>query len=211
MYIDKSILENMAEWMRGRSDIPQGWIYLGDDKERYLLGQPGRWNMLVFGVNPSSAVPGKKHEDPTIRRVRALTAAAGYDGWIMSNLYPMITPHPEKLPEKADPVLLAMNISVLRALQETYHIAAVWAAWGDSINTRFYLGNALYDIVEVLNGDFEWYRCGSLTRNRNPRHPLYRRGNEGFEWFPVSDYAAFWRYAGISDVSARAVCRDDRD
>ena len=49
-----------------------GWIYLGNTDERYILGQPGRRNMLVFGVNPSTAVPGK--DDPTIRKVRKLTA-----------------------------------------------------------------------------------------------------------------------------------------
>ncbi len=80
MRIDKRILENMADWMRERSDIPQGWIYLGDGRERYLLRQPGKRNMLVFGVNPSNATPGVEHDDPTIRKVRKLTASAGYDG-----------------------------------------------------------------------------------------------------------------------------------
>lgn len=211
MHIEADILENMADWMRNRPDIPQGWIYLGDGKERYLLGQPGKRNMLVFGVNPSSAVPGEENDDPTIRKVRKLTASAGYGGWIMANLYPAVTPHPAELSGEADPVLLDRNISVLKALQRAYRIDAVWAAWGDAIDTRFYLGDVLYDIQEALDGDFEWYRCGSLTRNGNPRHPLYRRGDEDFAWFPVADYAANWRYAGACDAFVIPVRGGDCD
>ena len=77
MRIDSRIFDNMSDWMEGREDIPEGWIYLGDDTERYILGQPGKRNMLVFGVNPSTATPGDNNIDPTIRKVRKLTAEGG--------------------------------------------------------------------------------------------------------------------------------------
>ena len=54
MRIYAKMLENMKEWMDKQADIPKGWIYLGDETERYILGQPGKRNMLVMGVNPSS-------------------------------------------------------------------------------------------------------------------------------------------------------------
>ncbi len=197
MHIDKRILENMADWMRDKEDIPQGWIYMGDENERYLLGQPKKRNMLVFGVNPSNAKPGVENDDPTIRKVRKLTAAAGYDGWIMVNLYPVITPHPADLPEEPDQDLINANISVLKALQGAYRIDAVWAAWGDAIDTRSYLGDTLYDIQEALDGDLEWFYRGKLTRSRNPRHPVYMQEDGIFERFPVGYYAAYWRDAGV--------------
>lgn len=53
------MLENMPAWMEKKDDIPPGWLYIGDNKERYLLGQPGRNNILIFGVNPSTACPGE--------------------------------------------------------------------------------------------------------------------------------------------------------
>ena len=99
------------EWIK-----KDGWIYLGDENERYVLGQPGIRNMLVFGVNPSTAVPGK--DDPTIRKVRKITSAAEYDGWIMANLYPQIALHPEDLHKKADRKLLSKNLDVLKLLQQ---------------------------------------------------------------------------------------------
>ena len=78
--INIDILSHMKEWMQNNEDIPDGWIYLGDDKERYILGQPGRYNMLVFGVNPSTASPGENNLDPTIRKVRNVIRESSYDG-----------------------------------------------------------------------------------------------------------------------------------
>ena len=141
MRIDSRILDNMAEWMDKREEIPNGWIYLGDETERYILGQPGKRNMLVFGVNPSTATPGDNNIDPTIRKVRRLTAEDGYDGWIMVNLYPLRATDPRELPQKEDKKLLEKNLKVLKALVKAYRIDAVWAAWGNTIDTRFYLGD----------------------------------------------------------------------
>ena len=56
--------------------VKDGWIYLGNDKERYVLGQPGVENMLVFGVNPSTAVPGKD-DHRRMRKRRLGTSDAG--------------------------------------------------------------------------------------------------------------------------------------
>ena len=195
MQIDKQVLENLEDWMKSQREMPDGWVYLGDKNERYLLGQPGGWNMLVFGVNPSTAVPG--HDDPTIRKVRKAVAASGYEGWIMVNLYPIISTHPKELPAKVDPVLVNNNLRILKAVQKTYPIGAVWAAWGDAIDTRLYLGEILYDIVEVLDGDFQWYYRGAMTKHGNPRHPLYLKEEEKLVWFPVADYAAGWKDFGI--------------
>lgn len=173
-------------------EVANGWIYLGDDKERYVLGQPGIRNMLVFGVNPSTAAPGDENIDPTIRKVRKLTAEAGYDGWIMVNLYPLRATNPDDLPEEADSELLATNLKVIKAVVRDYRIDAVWAAWGNLIDSRDYLGKALYDIQDTLTGDFQWYYRGNRTKLGHPRHPLYMKRGESFNWFPVADYAANW-------------------
>ena len=67
------------------------------------------------------------------------------------------------------------------------------AAWGNIIDTRFYLGDALYDIQENLESE-QWAYRGTLTKQGNPRHPLYMKSGEEFKWFPVADYAANWRF-----------------
>ena len=63
MKIDKIVLESMRGWMENQKDIPEGQIYLGNEKERYILGQPGTNNMLVVGVNPSTASLGTERTD----------------------------------------------------------------------------------------------------------------------------------------------------
>ncbi len=192
MRIDQRQLANIPTWMEKRDDVPSGWVYIGDETERYILGQPGSHNMLIFGVNPSTAMPGENNLDPTIRKVRKIVAEEGYDGWLMANLYPLRATNPADLPTKADKKLLEKNIKVLKAINDSYTIERVWAAWGDIIDTRFYLGETLYDIQEALAGEFQWFYRGSLTRKGNPRHPLYMKSGEEFSWFAVFDYSVCW-------------------
>ena len=193
MRITKNALDNLKDWTKKRDDIPEGWLYIGDDKERYVLGQPGFRNILVFGGNPGTATPGENNLDPTIRKVRNLVKEQGCDGWIMVNLYPLRATDSNDLPEAIDKKMHENNLKVLKAIENSYSIERIWAAWGNTIDTRFYLGEALNDINEVLTSA-EWYYLGKLTKQGNPRHPLYMKSGEEFNWFPVTDYAANWLY-----------------
>lgn len=195
MQIVKEMLTNTSAWMARQSDIPAGWVYIGDDKERYLLGQPGRNNLLIFGVNPSTASAGDTNLDPTIRKVRKIAEQEGFDGWLMVNLYPLRATDPKALPEESDKKLIKNNLMVIESVDKNFYIGKVWAAWGNIIETRFYLGDTLYDIQELI--DAEWYYKGVLTKSGNPRHPLYIKYDAEFNWFPVADYAAEWRYSDI--------------
>lgn len=195
MRIDKRMLENLPAWMSKKDDIPSGWLYVGDDEERYLLGQPGKRNILIVGANPSNEFPCEKNLDPTVRKVRKLITEDGYDGWIMANLYPLRAPDLKNLPAEADKKLLEKNLKVFGALEKSYYIDRVWAAWGDTIDSRFYLGDHLNDLHEKI--DAQWYYRGTLTRSGNPRHPLHMKSSEAYQWFAVGDYAAAWRYANV--------------
>ena len=113
MKIDKKMLADIPAWMDKQDDIPKGWLYLGNSEERYLLGQPGKNNLLVFGVNPSTASAGENNLDPTIRKVRKVAEAEGFDGWIMVNLYPKRATEPSELPDEADQKLIDNNLKVL--------------------------------------------------------------------------------------------------
>jgi hypothetical protein len=97
---------------------------------------------------------------------------------------------------KADRKLIEKNLKVLEALQKSYFIDKVWAAWGDLIDSRDYLGNTLYDIQDTIK-EAEWYHLGTTTRWGNPRHPLYLKGDSEFQWFPVFDYACECRDGDI--------------
>lgn len=60
-------------------------LYIGDDKECYAIGEPGKYNLLVVGLSPTDAT----FENPTIKRIRKIAEQQGYYGWIMVNLYPV--------------------------------------------------------------------------------------------------------------------------
>ena len=68
------------------------WIYKTDatNSARFLLGEKGSNPLIVFGVNPSVAEPDYLGGlDPTIRKIKMLSKALKFDGWMMLNLYPV--------------------------------------------------------------------------------------------------------------------------
>ena len=186
MKIDADTLRDMSDYRRDREGIPAGWIYLGNDEERYVLGRPGERNILVLGVNPSTAKPGD--DDPTIRNVRRIAENKGFDGWIMMNLHPQRTPHPEEMEEKT--VWSENNPMVIKAVMREFQVHAVWCAWGNMIDMpgKNFLYGALANIYDVLGEYVKWYSYGSLTKDGNPRHPLYMSLTNEFQEFDVREY-----------------------
>ena len=186
MQINDEILNTISDYQNDREGIPAGWIYLGNDSERYVLGQPRERNILVLGVNPSTAKPGD--DDPTIRNVRRIAENKGFDGWIMMNLHPQRTPHPEEMEEKA--VWSENNSMVIKAVMRKFQINSVWCAWGNMIDIpgKRFLYDALANIYDVLGESVKWYSFGKLTKHGNPRHPLYMSLNHEFQEFDVRGY-----------------------
>ena len=184
--IDDDVLRIMSDYKHERNGIPADWAYLGNDYERYVLGMPGEHNILILGVNPSTAKPGD--DDPTIRNVRRITKEKGYDGWIMMNLHPQRTPYPEKMKENA--VWSKNNPKVIKDVMRAFRIRAVWCAWGNMIDIpgKSFLYSALAKVYEAIGENVEWYSYGSLTKTGNPRHPLYMPLTHEFQEFDVRRY-----------------------
>ena len=179
-------IDKFAKTTKNDTSIPR-WIYIGDDKERYVLGQPGRRNILIVGSNPSTATPGENNLDRTIRRVRKMASMQGYDGWIMVNLYPLRNIKSNMLPSEADRELLKNNLNVIEAVAKYYEIENIWAAWGNIIGDRPYLVEMLEDIIRIVDCK-KWLYRTALTRLGNPRQPLYMRNEGGFTSFDITNY-----------------------
>jgi len=139
-----------------------------------------------LGVNPSTAKPGD--DDPTIRSVRRIAENKGYDGWIMMNLHPQRTPHPEEMED--NPIWSENNPMVVKAVMREFHTHAVWCAWGNMIDMtgKGFLYDALFAVYEVLGDCVKWYSYGNLTKGGNPRHPLYLPLTDEFQKFDVRGY-----------------------
>ena len=161
------------------------WLYIGDDENyRFALGKPRKNNLVIIGLNPSTATPDRP--DPTIRRIEKIAGMLSYDGWIVINLCAVRTPKPDELPMKLDGEISEKNIKTIAKLQKEYYFGAVYAAWGSGIEKRFYLLDECQKIADVIKTEC-WYTRG-MTQYGHPKHPLYVPYTQGVEPFAVQDY-----------------------
>jgi len=156
------------------SDLFERSIYLksADNKYRYALGTKGENTLYCIGVNPSTATP--EQYDPTIMRVSHIAKKAGFDSFVMLNIYPLRATNPDDLPENRDIPKHNKNMEVILDLIKDG--STLWAAWGDLIHKREYLSSirdTIFWLVKMYRKDIHWVKMGELTKSGNPRHPLY--------------------------------------
>lgn len=130
------------------------------------------WVML----NPSTA--DAEVDDPTIRRCIAFTRAWGYAGMTVVNLHPLRTADPRVLAgvlrddriDDREVDACRRNLEEIdRALDDAALIIAAWGAqWrgGMSESRR-----------RLLDRYRDRLHCLGLTKQGEPRHPLYVRGD----------------------------------
>ena len=179
MEINHTIINSMTA-------VKNGWIYLGNEFERYVLGEPKQENLLIFGVNPSTATP--KNPDATMTKILKIiskTAELKNCGYIMMNLNPQRTPKPEELEENAHRT--ANNLDVLDFVIKNFDIKKIWCAWGTSIDKKNFLKFSL-DQIKTKLSDYNWIHYGDLTKKGHPRHPLYTPLNAKFSKFSMDNY-----------------------
>ena len=145
-------------------------LYLGDDTERFILGESGANPIICFGINPSTANDIKY--DPTILKIRKIASENNCDSWVMLNLYPQRATNPNDMHKKADNDLKIKNYEVTRSVFNIYPNALTLASWGNAIEKRKYLKDCLKEILAIAP-DRKWVCRGKLTVKGNPRHQLY--------------------------------------
>jgi hypothetical protein len=142
---------------------------------RYRLirwwGDPNRVPQAHFVMlNPSTA--DASVDDPTIRRCIGFAKAWGFSGLIVTNLYALRATDPKQLGRHPDPVG-AMNNNHLRLAAQDAGITV--AAWGASYPKPHGKWRAL-EVQHILVGIGPVHTLG-LTKNLDPRHPLYIRAD----------------------------------
>ena len=145
-------------------------LYLGDDTERFILGESGENPIICFGINPSTANDIKY--DPTILKIRKIASENNCDSWVMLNLYPQRATNPNDMHIEADNDLKIKNYEVIRSVFNIYPNALTLASWGNAIEKRKYLKDCLKEILAIAP-DRKWVCRGKLTVKGNPRHQLY--------------------------------------
>jgi len=155
------------------------------DTARFALGELGAKNLIVFGVNPSTAT--ETSFDQTIRRVQGYSREHEFDGWLMLNLYPQRTTDPRGLHTEVDLALHAENMQKIEEVLGLTQDYTLCAAWGNLMKERSYLGTCLECINEII-GERNWHSIGEPTKEGHPRHPLYVRAAVPLQSFDMTNY-----------------------
>jgi hypothetical protein len=128
---------------------------------RWSYGPTVGWVML----NPSTA--DGTVDDPTLRRVTAFSRAWGYGGLVVANLYAFRATKPADLRKAADPIGPDNDEHLTSVAAGCDRIVAAWGAHARPGRIAAVLALPGMDRLTAL----------ALTKNGQPRHPLYLRGD----------------------------------
>jgi hypothetical protein len=137
--------------------------------------------LVVIMLNPSTA--DESTNDPTILWLIAFARLHGFGGIEVLNLYDYRTPSPLELKRQRFPYSLTNVTRSLVQLADTIvsmHGGKVVCAWGANAQPN----RALDLRIDLMLEDLTAYRFDApLTKNGQPRHPLYlKRDTQLVEW-----------------------------
>ena len=117
---------------------------------------------MWIGLNPSIADELKL--DNTLRRIRAFSAAAGFNSFYMVNLFALVATDPKVMKVHPAPVGPENDEHIVRALKK---VATVFVAWGTH-GKHFDRDRQVFALLRDQR-----VCCLALTREGCPKHPLY--------------------------------------
>lgn len=169
---------------------PERWLYVPDfyADYRYILGTRGERPLICIGINPSTAAPDAL--DNTLKSVERIALGNGFDSFIMFNVYAQRATRPQDMDREMNPRLHRENMAAFAyVLSHGGQSPAVWAAWGNIIETRGYLKGCLRDMIALGERyGAVWYTAGARSRKGHPHHPLYLRKDSTLEPFDAAEY-----------------------
>ena len=143
---------------------------------RYLLWRA--WNprlprVLWILLNPSTA--DERVDDPTLRRLHSFSQHFGFGGLEVVNLFALRSTDPRALARMVDPIGPENDDYIREAGVRATKIIAAWGSYGTLYGRDHYI------LAQIASPIF----CLGITRNGNPRHPLYLRGDTALCSFPL--------------------------
>ena len=172
------------------------WLYVPPvyDEYRYILGTRGERPLICVGINPSTAAPDAL--DPTLQSVERIALSAGYDSFLMFNVYAQRATRPDDMEPDLNEALHRENRAAFRYLLSLSPCPAVWAAWGNIIEKRRYLMDCMADFAaDGQAAGAVWYTAGPPLKSGHPHHPLYLRRDTPLLPF---DIRAYLEHHGVS-------------
>jgi len=171
--------------MEGGSVIESSADFSPCGKYRYSLTR--RWDMfddrrLIFiGLNPSTA--NATMDDPTIRRCIGFAKGFGFGGMVMLNLFAFISAYPSVMMVQTDPIGPDTDLIIKSFDLPGNKFVACWGHW--KFKER---------AVAVMRLISQPIYCLGLTRDGDPRHPLYLKRDCQLEEFHVCNNGRHQRF-----------------
>ena len=152
--------------------IPQHY----NEYHRFLLGRLGKRPLVAICMNPSAA--DEEYSDRTINRIIGVSQKLGYDGWIVSNVYPERATYASELDE-FNLELATENVRLIINFLLEYGINEVWGAWGNLGHPSLQRGKKLL-LSAFKQNDIRVYSFAPLTKWGEPIHPLNRSVKQNY-------------------------------
>ncbi len=125
--------------------------------------------ILFIMLNPSTA--NAQEDDPTIRRCIGFAKSWGYGGIYVGNLFAYRSTNPKELLKSSDPIG-PNNFDNIKIMANKCEYMVM--AYGNGNKEMPYSPILLTLLIENYNV----VHIGPLTKQGNPRHPLYIKGSE---------------------------------
>jgi len=143
--------------------IPTGAIFSEDRKYRYALWRV--WNinrtiLLQIGLNPSKA--GEIRNDPTITRGMVRADREGFGGFLMANLYGLVSTQPEALLKNGNSVGEFTDYYLEEMIKVSDRQLCGWGSF-KPVRQR----------ASVVLGMIKEPYCLGVNTDGQPKHPLY--------------------------------------
>jgi hypothetical protein len=136
---------------------------------RYVLRRDfpeGRGILNFVMLNPSTA--DAVRNDPTVRRCIGYAQRWGYATLLVTNIFAFRATLPRVLAASSDPVGPENDDYLVRTARSAERVVAAWGIHGKLHNRSRHVLDLLRDVPLLHLG---------LTRDGQPRHPLYLRGD----------------------------------
>ena len=159
--------------------IEYGAIFDVNDRYRYSLWRA--WSahhprIAFILLNPSTA--DEQRNDQTIRRCMGFARAWNFGSMEVVNLFAYRATDYRELFRASDPIGEENNRFLMQAVQRCSTVVLGWGTRGKFLSRD-------HQVIQMLTGRNDVY-CLGKTKEGQPRHPLYIKGDTNLEPFDTS-------------------------